>query len=194
MTVVKVTPPSQYPVTVAQAKTHCRVDITDDDTLFSDLLIPAATEYAELFLRRPLVTQTLKMTFKKLHKEIQFSIGNIRSVDSITYLDGDGARQTLAADQYTYDVDSEPVCIVPAYNVTYPTVREIVGSVVVTFTAGYAELGSPSDQVGDIPTAIKQAILLHIGELYENREQTVIGATVAKLDAYSALLWAHRFL
>jgi hypothetical protein len=49
-------PPAAEPVTLAEAKQHCRVTITDDDDLIS-LYIQAALEDVEAFLARSLVNK-----------------------------------------------------------------------------------------------------------------------------------------
>jgi len=46
-----VSPPAVEPVTLDEAKAHLRVTIADDDGYIA-LLIPAARERVELFLRR----------------------------------------------------------------------------------------------------------------------------------------------
>lgn len=53
--------PAVEPVTLAEAKTHLRVDLADDDLLIG-ALITAARQHAETITRRALVTQQWKMT------------------------------------------------------------------------------------------------------------------------------------
>lgn len=52
-----ITPPSVEPVTLAEAKLHARIEIDDDDTLVTSLII-AARRYCETVLRSALITQT----------------------------------------------------------------------------------------------------------------------------------------
>jgi len=52
-----VTPPALEPIGLADAKTHLRVDVEDDDALIC-ALISAARDYVERFCRRALLTQT----------------------------------------------------------------------------------------------------------------------------------------
>jgi len=56
-----VTGPSTYPVTADEAKLHCRIDGTDENTLVDDL-IAAATDYVEQYTGRAIVSQTWKVT------------------------------------------------------------------------------------------------------------------------------------
>lgn len=50
-------PPAVEPLALADAKTHLRVDITDDDTLIT-ALITAARRYCESALKQALITQS----------------------------------------------------------------------------------------------------------------------------------------
>ena len=43
-----------------------------------------------------------------------------------------------------------------------------------------------------VPPAVKVAILLILGDLYANREASVVGATVAANPTVDRLLWPHR--
>lgn len=56
-------------------------------------------------------------------------------------------------------------------------------------------LPTPSNIVGGIPLHLKQALLLHVGHLYENREDTVAGVTMMKIPmGYQALISPSRRL
>jgi len=56
-------------------------------------------------------------------------------------------------------------------------------------------LPTPSNIVGGIPMHLKQALLLHIGHLYENREDTIAGITMMSIPmGYDALVGANRRL
>lgn len=56
--------PDDEPVTLDQAKQHCRVDISDDDELISSY-ITAARQQAEQICRRAFMPQTWKVAFDK---------------------------------------------------------------------------------------------------------------------------------
>jgi len=61
MSLTIVTPPAEEPVTLTEAKNHLRVDLSDDDSLISALIV-AAREHAEAITRRAFITQTLKLS------------------------------------------------------------------------------------------------------------------------------------
>jgi hypothetical protein len=54
-----ITPPSQEPITLSDAKAYMRIDFTDEDTLISEL-ITRARSYAETVTGRALATQQIE--------------------------------------------------------------------------------------------------------------------------------------
>jgi uncharacterized phiE125 gp8 family phage protein len=113
------------------------------------------------------------------------------SVTSITYLDNSGTLQTLDPSQYTVDAASQPARIVPSVNLTWPTTDYYIpGSVKVTYVAGSYGDGVNKDIC---PLSIKQAILLLVGHLYENREATSTLNPKALPLGVDALLNPYRF-
>ncbi|MBF0358866.1 MAG: hypothetical protein HQL70_09680 [Magnetococcales bacterium] len=177
------TAPTVTPVTLAEAKAHLRVDsAVEDEPITTSIL--AATGYIDGedgWLGRSIVTQVWKMMLPGFGSVIRLPLPPIQSVDSIKYVDLDGASQTLATDQYAL-TDRE---VRPAYNVSWPSTRVQPDAVTVTFTAGYG-------LAEDVPAAIKAAILLHIGSLYQVRESHVIGDVIEPPFGYSALLASYR--
>ena len=57
--------PSVEPILLAEAKQHCRIDISDDDALVS-LLITAARQYAEQLTARSFITQQWPITLPQI--------------------------------------------------------------------------------------------------------------------------------
>ena len=63
MTSTLIAPPGEEPVTLAEAKTFCRIDGSDEDALVS-ALIAAARLQVESLTGRALVTQTWRLTLR----------------------------------------------------------------------------------------------------------------------------------
>lgn len=99
--------------------------------------------------------------------EITPPLPPLQTVDSIKYIDQDGAQQTLAPSAYLVDTISEPARITPAYGTTWPATQNRINAVEVAFTAGY---GAASV----VPEGIKRWMLIRIGSLYENREEVAL--------------------
>ena len=70
--------------------------------------------------------------------EIRLPGAPVKSIVSVTYVAGDGTTTTLAADQYTVDLDRTPALLLPAYGLAWPAARIQPGSVKITYTLGEA--------------------------------------------------------
>ena len=183
-----ITGPSAEPLTTAAAKSHLRVDVTDDDTLI-DSLVVAARQYCENHLRRALITQTWDVYFDTFPARIKVPLPRLQSVTSIKYTDTEGVTTTLAASKYKVDVISEPGRIDPAYGEVWPSTRAEMNAVVVQFKAGYGDAST------DIPDTVLEAHKLLIGHWYEHREAVLVGVGAVRVPlAVEALLSGERVL
>lgn len=190
-----VTAPAHHPITLQQAKTHLRID---DDQIADDALviglIAAATDYAETFTRRALITQTWDavMDYFPDGDAFRLAFPPLQSVTSITYTDANGDSQTFSSTKYIVDTKSKPARIALAYQQEWPTTREIANAVTVRFVAGYGA------DFADVPEGIRLAMMMMIGHWYENREAVVAmpsGMTFQEApESAKMLLWNHRVL
>jgi uncharacterized phiE125 gp8 family phage protein len=183
------TAPAAEPVTLTEAKAHLRVEHTSDDTLITALIVAART-HAEAFTRRAFVTQTWDYfadAFPEDDGAILLPLPKVQSVSSISYVDDNGTTQVWSSSNYLVDVESEPARVTPAYDVSWPTTREQINAVTIRFIAGYGNAAA-------VPQAIKQAMLLIIGHLYEHREAVSDFEVFAVPQAAEYLLWPHRAL
>ena len=173
-----ITPPTYEPLTLAAARTHLRIEPYGspaehpDDTYISTL-IKVAREFCEQYLERALVSQTIRLVVDNFNSPIFLPNAPIQSIDSITYVDVDGVTQTLATS--VYELDEYDNCVRLKYGQTYPAVRGQEDAVTVTYTAGYTNGVSPDTY--PLPAPIEAAMLLIIGNYYENRQQDVLGNT-----------------
>jgi uncharacterized phiE125 gp8 family phage protein len=168
MNIKIITDVSTEPVTLTQAKAHLRVEDTDDDTYITTL-ITIAREYCETVTKRALATQTLELILDDFpcSDYIKLPMSPVQSVTSVKYTDSDGSESTWSSANYVTNLDVVPAIITPAYAETYPSFTPLpTGAVRVRYVAGHK-----SDGVA-LPKAIYHAILLLIGHLYENREET----------------------
>ncbi len=173
------------PVTIAEAKAHMRVEHSRDDTLIG-ALITAARQSCENMLGRSLLEQTWRKTLDQFPDAIELPYPPILSVTSLQYIDDSGATQTLSAASYTLDSASEPGWLVPAYGYAWPTTQDVINAVTVTYKAGYGTAANA------VPEAIKTWIKIQVAHLYENREASVVGVSVAALPFIDSLLDPYR--
>ena len=180
MPIQLVTPPTEEPVSLLEAKLHLRVDFDEDDMLIASL-ITAARQAAETLTGRQLTTARWKQvldcfpgpslmgvpagqTFTLPGHAILLAKAPVQSVVSINYLDMGSVNQTMPALTYTVDVACEPARITPVFGQIWPICLPQIGAVSVTFDAGY---GTASQ----VPEGIKSWIKLRVGSLYAHREE-----------------------
>ena len=164
------TPAAEVVISTADAKAWLKVDTSDDDALIA-ALVASAAETAQNYLSQALVTQTITETFDAWGDVAQpsllrLAIHPVISVTSITYIDDNGATQTLAANQYNVDLYAKRCVIEPAYNVSWPTVRVQRNAITVVYQAGYGAATA-------LPKDIRTALLLMVADGYENRTDSV---------------------
>lgn len=146
--------PSAYPLSLAEAKLHLRVDIDDDDALIT-ALISAACDYAQAETRKQIVSARYKQVmdafpgpsllgipygrpFTLPGHAIYLERNPVLLVDSIQYLDTGGSVQTMPQTDYTVDYASDPVRITPVFGKIWPIPLPQIGAVWVSFKSGYA--------------------------------------------------------
>lgn len=167
--------------TTAEAKDFLKVDTTADDTLI-DNLIKAATqsceEYTNQYFMDTLVTQYSDnwMEFYRLYKS------PVSALTHIKYYDSNDSLQTLAASNYILDNASKPARIGLAVDGELPTLADRINAVEVKYTVGYGTAST------DVPDGIKQAVLLTIGNWYQNRQTVITGRTATELPLSSQYL------
>jgi uncharacterized phiE125 gp8 family phage protein len=196
--IVQVTQPPIEPVTIADIHTQARMPLygsplgNPEDSWIESIVLPAARQWVEAYLRRTLVQRTWRENFDQFPAVIELLMPPIVSVTSIQYIDEFGAQQTLAADQYRVDVDAEPGRIMPAFGVDqWPPTALVSNAVTVTYKAGYPTTGSPPNYVQAIPARFKQAILLIVSDLIANREKLSMMQLYDNATA-DALLYSDR--
>ena len=170
------TAPAVEPVTLSEAKAHCRIDSTADDAYVASL-ITAAREWCEQYLDRTLVHTQWVMRFDtfptsgieaiELPRPPMVASGPNTAV-SLSYTLEDGSTATYATNLFRVDRASTPGAVKTNYGQTWPPHRQDDNAISVTWWAGYGASGS------DVPAAIRHAILMLCSHWYETR-----GATVA---------------
>lgn len=182
------TPITEEPITLAEAKTYLRVDITDDDALI-DALITSAREYCESVTGRALGTEKWELALEDFPSDrdyIELPRPPLQSVDSLVYRNSKGETFSIDPANVIYDYDSEPGRIVLAYNRYWPIYIPFPARAVsIAFTAGYSATNL-------MPVSIKQAMLLLIGQWYENREPMAIKRLTELNYSVDALLAPYR--
>jgi uncharacterized phiE125 gp8 family phage protein len=178
------TAPTEEPVTTAEAKLHLRVSHSDEDTHIARL-VAAARRRCETETRRALVTQTWELTLQDwpCDERIILPLPPAQSITSITYVDSNGATQTIASSVYKLSVGT-PGIISLKDDQSWPyDLRDEADPITVRFVAGYGAAST-------VPESLKAGILVLVGTLYENREDVTLGTAAARIPEVVEALWA----
>lgn len=160
--------PSAEPISLATARLHLRLDTSGspashpDDSLVSSL-ITAVRQNAEDYTGLTIAYATYEMRADSF-EDLQISLQTwpINSITSVSYVDLDGTSKTLTTSDYTLDDYCRPARLKAA--TVFPAAKEVT----IRFTAGFTDGQSPNPY--PMPKAIESAMLLMLGNLYDNRE------------------------
>lgn len=169
------------PMTLAEAKSQCRVDGTDDDAYLNSL-IAAARAHVEAYCGTPLVARTVTVKCDGFCDFSTFPVVPLTSVSSVSYVDSAGATQTLATSVYEARSDGLTASLALKSGQSWPSLQ--TGSrITVTASVGY----------GTVPEAVAHALKLLIGFWFDNRSTVNIGNITSDLPhAVDALLTNYR--
>ena len=199
-------------ISVSTAKNFLRVTHTADDTLIGNL-ITAAVEVAQNYTNSRFLETEYNLTMETwtdVYVSNAYAQSLSNSIDSITggYLGVDGLNQivlpyaplaSVTHIKYYDSANSQTTWHTSNYstntfinqkgfieindNVTTPTIYTRADAIEIRFKAGYGTTGA------DVPEAIKTAIMLILGFMYEKREDSV--SRLPKASEY--ILDPYRF-
>lgn len=144
MTLTDLSPPPSAAVSLDAAKAFLRVDHPDEDGLITNL-IDAATRQVEERCGVSLITRPQRLTKPRSGAGVYLNRYPVSSIEAVTQ---NGEPLPIDA-----NLRARPVLVRVAS----------AGEVTVDFTAGYGETSA------DIPTPLRQGVLLLLAHLYEHR-------------------------
>jgi len=168
----RLTPPAVEPVSLAEAKSHLRVD-TDTDDAYIGTLIKAAREWVEEYLDRSLVYTQWQVKTDQWPVEFELprppvATAGTHTAVSLTYESIDGTTKTVPGSEYRVDRDSVPGVVRNVYNGTWPSDALFdSNSITLTFWAGYGP------DATNVPQVVQHACLFLIAHWYETRMPVV---------------------
>jgi uncharacterized phiE125 gp8 family phage protein len=169
-----ITAASTFPVSLTEAKSHLKVDTSADDT-YIESIIKAATQLSEEYTNRFFINTVIDQTCSSFAELQTLFKSKVNDVQYVKYYDSDNSLQTLSATVYDKMLSYEPSQIQLADGQSFPDITKRNDAVICRYTVGYGSAAS------DVPEIIKQAILLTIGNFYENRNSVVIGRIATEL-------------
>lgn len=166
-------PAAEYPVSVDQAKTQARIELTEtaDDTFITNL-IAVATEYCERYVRRDIINKTYigyLDFFPRCHPRqgIELERSKLQSITSIQYYNIDGILTTINPNDYYTTFSNDFSSLYLKSTASWPTdIQDRKQAILITFVAGYAatRLTLPANTA-----LLLQGILQHITAMYQSR-------------------------
>ena len=167
----RATQPAIEPVTLAEAKAHCRIDGNSDDA-YVQALVAAAREWVEQYLDRSLVYTQWTMRFDRFPPDGTHDIelprppvataGTATAV-ALTFTYENGTTAAYSTASYRVDRNSTPGAVKTLYGQTWPPHLQDDNAISVTWWGGYGPSGT------DVPAAIRHAILMLVGMWFERR-------------------------
>lgn len=213
------TPPAKTPVTLAEMKSYLRVDETAEDLLITTL-IGTATEMVEKYIDKKLINQTWLVSLNAPPQKanpnstyleegffegavselftqsscIELPFGPLSSVEKLTVNKADGTSYTMPGTDFQADTMSNYGKIALGPNTEWPSdALQAFNGLVFEVVVGYG----PDEN--DVPQAIRNAIKVIVGKLFEDRGDDVDGemggkgSTPIPLTALSMLRSFHNY-
>ena len=161
-------------LTTAEAKTHLKVDTDADDT-YIDNLVSAATESAQIFTNRYFINTTITQYGDTWSDMATLFKSQVNTITHIKYYDSDNSEQTLATSVYLSDIIHQPARIALKPNQSFPDLADRISAIECQYIVGYGGVASK------VPQGIREAVLLIVGNWYENRQEVVVGRIATEL-------------
>lgn len=181
-----VTGPDVEPFLAAEAKTFANITESAHDTLITEL-IKAARRAAEARTNRAFITQTWELYLDDFpcSDEIEIPLPPLQEVSSVQYIaPGGSSYSTLATTEYEVDTKAQPGRIRLADGKAWPSTKEALNAVKITFIAGYGDAGS------NVPSELMIGMKLLVAHYYDNRSLVTHGQ-VAEIPRSLEILFDH---
>jgi uncharacterized phiE125 gp8 family phage protein len=171
------------PISLDEARKHLRVEpfgypLKHPDDNYIQHLVSVSREWCEQYTRRALATQTVLVSADDFpsgesmySSAIKLPLTPLQSVTFVKYYDTDNTEQTL--DPSVYYVDTFEGAIYLETSKSWPQTNG--KPITIQYIAGYTNGESPDEY--PFPFPIKAAMLLLIGNYYENRQEDLVGNT-----------------
>jgi len=154
VSVERVTAPAVEPLAAEEVKLFLRIEHDEDDDII-DMLIVTVREAAEAWTGRSLITQSQRMRLVGHDCGIVTLLrGPVQSIQTVEAVN-DGVGVTVDPGLYRLHAARGILQMLQV-----PYAQELV----ITYVAGFG------DAAGDVPSLIRQGMLQHVAQLYENRE------------------------
>jgi len=174
------------PISVDYAKKYCRVDFSFDDEIIEQA-ISAAREVCEAFIDQSIVSKTITAQFWNFDQGdvensrvvIPLPFGPVRTIDEVKTINSEAQSTTLTSNQYNvFGLKQKRITVGQPYSLN----QQAQGIIQVQYKTGFTS----------VPKGIKDGIAQLVGDMYEHRQNEVMGdarevfsiGTAAKLKPF----------
>jgi uncharacterized phiE125 gp8 family phage protein len=168
MSLTLISPPAAVPISLAELKAQCRAFEPDEDAVLAGY-VRSATDHIEATTGLRLITQAWSWSVDwlpvRMNGYLRLPLAPAQSVTSITYLDANGAEQTL--DPVVFTLNGGRVALAP--NKAWPSVWHGLDVATITFVVGFG------DDHNAVPEAIRQAVQMLAAYWFAQREAASVG-------------------
>lgn len=193
MTLSLVTPATELPVSVIEARQHCRASDGDDAVLA--LYLAAAVQAVQDATNRALITETWRLAADAFPPgDLILPWAPLLAVTEVRYWTDEAAPVDTALASTVYQVQAPSGPTAPPGRLTlgpsqsWPAVQAgRADAVRITFTAGYGA------EASTVPAPLRAAVLLMVGSMYEFREADAARA-LTENPAVNRLLSPYRVI
>lgn len=192
MNIKVLTAPTVLPVSVAEVKTHLRIDISADDADI-EKKIKAVLAYLDPplgTLGRAMISQTLQLALEDFPRSpYALPFPPVQLIASVKYYDLDDVQRTISSSNYILKNDTEPALLILKDGMSWPTDLSVNDPypVKIAFKAGYG------DAPANVPEMIRLWIMMTVGVFYNEREHSIIGQTVFQNEFSRRLIDNFRY-
>lgn len=169
--------PAIEPLTIADVKSQLGI-LEEDDSQHALISrrITEARQWAEDYMQRALITQTLEVRLDKFPSgKIELPFPNLLTVVSVKYIDTAGTEITFSSASYVVDTYSHLGLVRPAFDVVWPDTRDELAAVRIQYTCGYGTTAA------SVPALLREALILTVGHWMNNQPQSESGVTLARI-------------
>ena len=165
MSTVLTVPPAQEPVSLADAKAYCRVDVTDDDALLATLITAARSEL-ERNLGRAFITQSWTYYLDRWPDgfAVPLPVAPVQSAEQMRVYALDDSFAVLQSSSYLLDGLGSPPRLIRRGTLPWPVPLRPANGIAIDFTCGHGS------QPTDVPAALRIATLLLVAHWYDHRD------------------------
>lgn len=187
MALVLTSGPAVEPVTVADAKTHMRIDASAEDVLLGSLILTSRL-HIEAALGLALINQAWMLVLDRWPGDgiVEIPIAPLQAITAVRVRDTAGTPVVVQSTSYLIDIASKPPRLV-WNNAAPPVPGRFANGLEIDLSAGFGA------SAASVPAPLKHAILMLTAHWYEYRDPIEIGSTTARIpDAVTDLIQPFR--